>query len=48
VAGRFVDDRKADVDGVAFVAVGGGGVAETDVGSDIVGGEGHLPVSVEV
>jgi hypothetical protein len=48
VARGCVDDGQADVDGVALVAVGGGGVAETDVGSGVVGGEGHLPVSVEV
>ena len=42
------DDGEADVDGVALVAVGGGGVAEPDVGPGVVGREGHLPVSVEV
>ena len=31
VAGRGGDDGDADVDGVALVAVGGGGVAEPDV-----------------
>ena len=48
MARGFGDDGKANVDGVALVAVSGGGVTETDVGSGVVGREGHLPVSVEV
>jgi hypothetical protein len=48
VAGCWGDDCDADVDGVALVAVGGGGVAEADVAADIVGREGHGALAVVV
>ena len=48
VGGGGRDDADADVDGVALVAVGGGGVAEPDVRSGVVGGERHLTVPVEM
>jgi hypothetical protein len=48
VTGGWGDHAEADIDGVAFVAVAGGGVAEPHVRPGIVGGERHLAVSVLV
>src|SRR5690606_26047487 len=42
------DDGDADVDGVALVAVGGGGVAEADVVAGVVRREGHGAPAVVV
>jgi hypothetical protein len=41
-------DADADVDGVTLVVLAGGGVAEPDMPSDVVGWERDLPVSVEM
>jgi hypothetical protein len=47
VGGGRRGEGDTDVDGVALVAVLGGGVAEPDMLSDIVGGQGHVAASVE-
>ena len=43
VGGGGGDELDGDVDGVALVAVLGGGVAEPDMLADVVGGEGDVP-----
>jgi hypothetical protein len=45
VAGRQGDQRVADIDGVALVGVGGGGVAEAQMGLCVVGGDGDGALS---
>jgi hypothetical protein len=48
VGGGSGDDADADVDGVALVALAGGGVAEPEMRSGVVGRERDLTVSVEM
>ncbi len=48
VGGGGGDEGDADVDGVALVAVFGGGVAETHVLARVVGGEGEGAVSASM
>ena len=48
VGGGGRDELDGDVDGVALVAVFGGGVAETHMPADVVGREGDDAVSAEV
>ena len=43
-AGGRGDERVGGVDGAALGAVGGGGIAEVDMVTDVVGREGDLPV----
>ncbi|MGH9026816.1 MAG: hypothetical protein ACRDWD_11990, partial [Acidimicrobiia bacterium] len=48
VGGGLCDDGEADVDGVALVSMGGGGVAEAYVAPCVLGRQGRMAVSAEV